>query len=541
MNLRNALRLAWVFSLSAARAKRAKGGRPEGLAKKPVTNVYMSIAAFTLAAAFVYFVLGSKMQAFALTALASQFCIFLPSFTIFMSMTYSLMTELSMSEETGSTDLVNWLPIQAEDFVVGSALTTIYFVSPMISILFGITFSFSLLAGSLSTWTLSAALGVLACFLGALVLEIVRGAMNRVSGSFSGVRGQGAVVLRMVLSIAIIVTISMMFNFSMMMRLVGWFSLSMEGIRFFPVLWPSMIILKQTSGDPVGTLVYSTLSGLFLIAVYSASVKVRRMYWAPTPVSLKLRPMGLSQRRRRLNYIRLGYTEVALIRKDLKSLLRRREMAYLLAIPVMMVLMGLMSTPLGVIMDASIQFEAKTTFLYQCAMAVIVLVLQTSLNAIGQEGEAFVNLVAAPVDAGLLLRAKSVAAFIPVLPVFALFAALFSHIAGVDAMTVAVLIAVGLMMLIAVCSVELAVGVRYANFSGVGRARFVSQEGRLIGLLLSIVSVGTLASPLALHYLGGYINFSTACVLAVIVALGITAGGFKIARRELEKLYEYSY
>ena len=54
MNLRNALRLAWIFSLSASRAKRAKGGSPEGLARKPVTNLIASPVTFALTAAFAF-------------------------------------------------------------------------------------------------------------------------------------------------------------------------------------------------------------------------------------------------------------------------------------------------------------------------------------------------------------------------------------------------------------------------------------------------------------------------------------------------------
>jgi hypothetical protein len=538
VNPRNALRLAWIFCLSAARAKRARGGSPEGLAKKPITNVYMSLVVFTLAAVFVYLVLGVKMEALTVNMLASQLNVFLPAFTVFMSMVYSLMTEFSVSSETASTDIVNWLPIQAGDFVVGSVLTTIYFVSPMVSILFGVAFGLSFRAGSLDIWALSAALGVLGCFLGAMALEIVRGAMNRASGAFSGMKGQGAVILRMVLSVAIIVMISMMFNFSMMMRVVGWFSSGVEGIRYVPVFWPSMLVLKQSSGDQAGALVYSALTGLLLVAVYYASVRVREMYWVPAPVSLKLKPVRIS-RSRGLLFFDSG--EAALIRKDLKSLLRRREMVYMLAIPVMIVLMGLLGTPPDVLMDPSVPLETKTTFLLQCAMGIIVLTLQMALAAFGQEREAFMTLLASPIDASRLLRAKAVAAFIPALPALAIFTALFSYVAATDAVTAGALIVVGLTMLIAVSSVELAVGARFAVFTGDGRARFVTQEGRLIGLLLCVATVGAVSSPLALHFLWGRLSMPVSLVLTEAFTIAMAMVGFRAARGELEKLYEYNY
>jgi hypothetical protein len=511
------------------------------LARNPVTNIYMSLVALSLAAVFTYFVLGANMEAPVLHLLASQLNVFLPAFTLFMSMVYSLMTEFSVSSEAASTDMVNWLPVQAGDYVVGSALTTIYFVSPMVSILLGVALGFSFRTGSLDMWALSTVLGVLGSFLGAMALEIVRGAMNSASGAFSGMKGQGAVLLRMVLSVGIIVVISMMFNFSMMMRVVEWFSSGVEGIRFVPVFWPSMLVLKLSSGDQAGALAYTFLSGLLLVAVYIAGVRVREMYWVPVPVSLKLRPVRMTRSRGILGYLGFGSEEAALIRKDLKSLLRRREMSYLLAVPVMFVLMGVLGTPPDVLMDPSVPLEAKTTFLFQCAMGIIILTLQISLNAVGQEREAFTTLLAAPVDAGQLLRAKATAAFIPALPALAVFAALYRHLTGADVVTTGALILVGLTVLIAVSSVELAVGARYAMFTVDGRSNFVTQEGRLIGLLLGAVTVGVVSSPLAIHFLWSRLSMLLSVVLTEVVTIFVMIAGFRAARGELERLYEYNY
>ena len=541
MNLRNALRLARIFSLSASRAKSNDGGSPEGLASRSVTNLIASPIAFVLAAVFTCLVLGPKMDTFILQVLALQFSVFMPAFTMFMSMVYSLMTEFSKSGEATSSDIVNWLPIQAGDFVAGSVLTTLYFVSPMASLLIGVAFGLSFLAGSLGIWVVGAFVSVLGCILGALALEIARGALNRVSGAFSGVGGQGTVILRMVLSVAIIVAISMMFNFSMMMRVVAWFSSGLAGIRFVPVLWPSMIVLEQASGNTYGAAIYACLSGLLLFAVYIASVRVRELYWAPAPVSLKMKPVRMSRSRGFLGTLGFDSGEAAVIRKDLKSLLRRREMAAILAIPVMVLLMGFMGTPIDVLMDPSAPYESKSTFLFQCAFAVLVLELQLALNAVGQEREEFLNLLSAPMDAGQLLKGKASSALLPALPVLALLSALVSLLASMDAVTLIALILLGGTLLAAVTTVELAVGARYAIFTSGGRTRFVTQEGTIIGMLLGMATVGASLSPLALHYILGYVGILIAYVLTLGTTLVVEYVGLRAARYELEKLYEYNY
>ena len=541
MNLSNALRLARIFCLSASRAKSNEGGSPQGLASRPVTNLIASPIAFTLSAAFTCLVLGPKMDASILQVLALQFSVFMPAFTMFMSMVYSLMTEFSKSGEATSTDIVNWLPIQAGDFVAGSVLTTLYFVSPMASLFIGFAFGLAFQAGSLSIWGVGAVVSVLGCVLGALALEIARGALNRASGAFSGVGGQRAVILRMVLSVAIIVAVSMMFNFSMMMRFVAWFSSGLAGIRFVPILWPSMIVLEQASGNASGAAVYACLSGLLLIAVYLASVRVRELYWAPAPVSLKMKPMRISRSRGLLGALGFDSGEAAVIRKDLKSLLRRREMAAILAIPVMVLLMGFMGTPIGVLMDPSAPLESKSTFLFQCAFAVLVLELQLALNAVGQEREELMNILSAPMDAGRLLKAKAASVLLPALPVLAILSAIVGLLASMDAVTMIALTLLGGTLLGAVSTVELAVGARYAIFTSSGRTRFVTQEGTIIGMLLGMATVGASLSPFALHYILGYVGIPIAFVLTLALTLIIAGVGLRVARRELNKLYEYNY
>ena len=151
------------------------------------------------------------------------------------------------------------------------------------------------------------------------------------------------------------------------------------------------------------------------------------------------------------------------------------------------------------------------------------------------------NLVAAPLDAGRMLRAKFAAAMLPALPVFALFTAFFGYLSGAGTITIAIMTLMCIAMLAAVSSVELALGARYANFSSMGRAQFVAQEGRLIGLLLGMVTIGVSSAPLIILYVRGYIGLPAAGLLSLILALVIAGGGFKVACGELERLYEYDY
>ncbi|TRO46210.1 hypothetical protein E2P65_06120 [Candidatus Bathyarchaeota archaeon] len=174
-------------------------------------------------------------------------------------------------------------------------------------------------------------------------------------------------------------------------------------------------------------------------------------------------------------------------------------------------------------------------------MAVTVLELQIALNAFGQEREAFMNLLAAPMDAGRLLKAKATSALLPATPALALLTALVGVIAPIDPVSLIAAIPLGFTLLVAVASMELAVGVKYAVFTSDGRSRFVTQEGTIIGLLLCVATVGASLSPLALHYTLGYVDAPIAYILTLALTLIIAGVCLMIARVELEKLYEYDY
>ena len=148
------------------------------------------------------------------------------------------------------------------------------------------------------------------------------------------------------------------------------------------------------------------------------------------------------------------------------------------------------------------------------------------------------TLLVSPIDVNRLLRAKAVAALIPALPALVIFTALFSYVAAADAATAGALIVVGLTMLMAVSSVELAVGARFAVFTSDGRANFVTQEGRLIGLLICVATVSAASLPLALHFLWGRVSIPISFILTVAVTIAMAMVGFRAARGELEKLYQ---
>jgi hypothetical protein len=540
VRLGTALRLASVIALASSRGRREGGRTPGGLSKYPVTNLLFSAVIFPVVFLLILgFVGGPRGEDPLLGLLYSQAMIFLPSLLAFLSMMYSFMTEFSQSAGAASTDMVNWLPITVGEFVLGSSLTTMYFISPMVSALLGASLALAFATGMTGLWAFSGLLGLLGCFLGAFSLEVVRALLNRTSQALSRRGGQSALIIRMILSVLLFAAFSIIFNVSFLTRIVGWFAGSISGAWIVPLLWPSLAILSHLGGDSTGALAYSVLSVALTSAFFWLGVLLRARYWAPEPVSVRLRPARKGARERGL-LGGLGFTaaEAAIIRKDLRSLVRRREMVSLLSFPVMMTLMALINSGPNVLWDPASSFLSKLSFLAQIGVGIIFFANYVALSAMGQEGEAFGNLRAAPLEAAALARAKAFAALLPSLAGFAVIMALYvAFTRGVWGTTLSIAV-VGFSLLVEASLLGLAVGSHFPDFRETPRARFFTLKGGILSLLtLSPAALATVAPV----YLSDVMNLSllslpAATAVSLVIAITVSVLSYKTAVSGVERL-----
>lgn len=544
MNLKTALRLAKVIALSSTRSGKARSQTPRGFAKSPVLNLLVSAVLFPLVCLLTRsFVSGPGMDASFLAILYTQITIFIPSFMTFLSMMYSFMFELSQSSSAASTDMVNWLPITVGEFVLGSSLTTMYFVSPLVSAFLGASLGLAMVTGMFSLWVLSGLLGLLGCFLGAFGLEVVRALLNRTTSALSRWGGQSVLMIRMFLSVLLFAAFYVITNVNVLTKIVGWFAGSIRGAWIVPLLWPSLSIMSHIQGDPIGTLAYSILSLLLTSSFFWLGVVLRARYWAPVPVTVRLKPATKSVSGRGL-LGGLGFTsaEAALIRKDLRSLVRRREMVSLLAMPTMFFLMAVINSGPNVLWDPASSFMKKLGFLIQMGMGVTFFAAYVALSGMGQEGKSFSNLQMAPLGAPNVTRAKAAAGLLPSMAGFAVIMALYLTFVRGKWETAIAITAVGLSLLVEASLLGVAVGSRFPDFREVPRARFVTFEGTILGLIaIGLASMVTIA-PIYLGdvVLSGALSLTAATAASLAIASAISYLGYRAAVSGIERLFSHA-
>jgi hypothetical protein len=517
MGFKIALRFASILALSTVRGRKRLGRK---LVRRPIFNLYVSAILF-LVVAVSLFGLAHNVELFLARLVYTQVAIFIPSFVAFFAMMYSLMYEFGQSSGAASTDMINWLPISAGDYVLASTLSTLYYVSPMVAAIIGASLGVAVHLGSLDLFFLSSALGLMSAFLGAFVLEAVRALMNRTSGVLGG-RGRAALYLRMVLSLLLMASFYLVYNTEMLFRIVGWFSGSVNRAWFVPLLWPSLVVVSFMRADSLGVVGYSVLSVATTSLAFVVSARLRSRYWAPAPVSYRMGSSGVSITGRG-GFGLLGFSApvAALIRKDLRSLVRRREMWRVIIMPFLFVMYMFINAEYSFLWDSTLSPLERTARLAGFGIVAVLFALYMALSSIGQEGGSFDNLRGPPLTAGQITKAKVAASFIPAASLFSLLLlVLIAVIRPPWEMAVAFAV-VGALLVLEATLCGMVGGAWYPSFREVPQAIYFTPWGSIVSMFILVVAALGTVAPVSLSVAGALLGLGLAWATAISAAIAI--------------------
>jgi hypothetical protein len=541
LNFKIILHFAKILALSSVRAKREKGSVPTGFAKSPKVNLIVGLAGFPVAAFLVINFAGVFLEDLSASMFMLQVSIFLPSLMTLAAIMYGMLFEFSQSSSVGSSDVINWLPIHAVEFVLASVISMLYFLAPLLGIIFGATFGLSLSTNMLDVGLFSLAVSTLGLFLGAFILEIIRAITNRVSSTVYKRSGRTAVAVRMVIFIIIFVVFMLISNVNFLFSILEQFMGGIESAFFLPILWPSLTIMSYLATETLQVLIYAMLSIVFTALLLWTSVKLREKYWVPAPFAIKLassKPYTPKQ-----GFLgSLGFTaaEAALIKKDFRGLTRRKEMIVWIAVPLGISVISLFSTQSS-LATAATTIDRLALF-WGPLIGVFMFAFYLALTGIGQEGSAFLNLRIIPLKEKEVVKAKLATALIPSVCAMVIVTAVI-HVIIQPRLEALIAIAVTLFAVLFECSfVGLAVGSQFPDFTEIPRARFVDQKGVWLGMLIIAGCVGVTFFPLFLYAYPILWTFPLllAPVLSAIAGVLICYASYRSTLSSLQKLTQQS-
>lgn len=508
-------RLAATLVASQLRSGRSSSdpasffGRPELIA---VIDVVLFFFVFGVTAGAVR---ASGLPASQLTALANASLPFLPLIAVGVVLIAGVLFELTSTAKFTGSDAANWLPLTPTEYVVASATAIAYTYSPAVALTLGGLLTFALFGGILSAYLVTVLLTIAALFEGALLVEMVRSATQRASGAGSGRRGQLALVFRAVVFIVVILAIQFAFNPVFLLAVTQRISAVRFATALIPVFWATEALSQWTAGNVLFGAAFAAGHIAFVgLLVYLASA-LRGRYWVPESAEIRLDEHRYAARNPVLALLGLSPQESALVSKDLKGLLRRREMVPTLVLPVIAVILMLAEGNL-------FGRFGSVVWVGWIAGFFSLLVAGTS---IGQERRAFQSLYAYPVSIGNLVRAKVVFALLPSLLVSVAVGLVVSIYFGFSLAVTA-----GIVLLLATLSVVLTFwglvfAARYSDFQDRPRPQFLRPSGMLAAtssgmvFLFGILIPGTFALLVPSDF----------SVPLALVSVGIAAGAIGLA------------
>jgi hypothetical protein len=436
------------------------------------------------------------------SGLLESVLVIMPAIVLGVLLVMGIVLEVSAGASFASSDTVNWLPVKASEYVAASAFSLLAYYSVFPVAIISATLPFSIVYGLQGAWALATFLSIFSIGISASVLEIMRAVLNRFSSSFYRRGGQAALAVRAIGGVIAIIAFQSIFYPTVYEHFLGVVTANVGPTWFVPILWASVSVIAFASGNFGVSVLFAILAVGLSLGLFYGAVAARTRYWVPMPPSIRISTAAYKPRRR------IGILDTkqwALATKDLRGLIRRREMLRILALP-------------GSFLIISFLTGASGGFSFSIFFGVFIVAFSTlfvGMTSVGAEGRSILNLYLAPLRAKDFVLGKS----IPPIIYGSIFGVLFYVISAlISRSTVSlapflVLASIGLAFEMAFLGIFL--GVKFPNFSESPRAAFISQTGGLLAFPLAVLIGGVSIGPLLFTLFFG-MGFSTILVSFVI-------------------------
>ena len=440
--------------------------------------------------------------------------------------TMGLLWEVNASTEAESTDAINWLPITPGEYVAASALSTSYTYSPLLMVAFGYSLPIGLLTGNLAGFLVLVPIALLSTSVGSVSVEILRSALSSASTAFNRLGGRITVIVRIFGIILILLVTQLLFSGVFLIQIISSLVGTAAATSFVPVFWPTLTITKLLQSDFLGSAGFLGLSIMLFLLLSYAALSLRARYWAVTPTAIHFAGAGSVSGPSRLAYLGLSSASVAMLKREIRSATRRKEVVRLMAIPIIMPIMisfPAIFSPAPSTSSGPAQIDPiflVIPFLFGIGLGSLFL----GMTSIGQEGRRLWNISTLPVSAKMLVKSKIMFTSLVSCIGLGLGGVVSALLLHASMFVILGFLSLGVLVILAETSLGVAIGSRFPDFSDGPRPRFVTVVGSIIGAVLGIVEMAIMALPLILSFLLRTF-FTILLPLEFVLALSGAVGG----------------
>lgn len=522
MNWSVVLSLANVLYKSYFRASSRRGG---SFWSKPIALVILDVIVFIAPFGLISWALPLIPTEFSSTIhqASLQALVVLPVLLTSGVILGGLLFELGQSTSLATSEAVNWLPVSPNEYILASSTSLEFAYSPLLCLTLGAVIPLGLSLGVLWVIPFFILFSILGFIWGAVLVEALRAVMNRLSTSLYKKSGRFGLVLRIVLVVVLIVAVQLAFNPYILYIALSGIVAGVNLAWFLPVVWPSVAIASSLAADAFRTVAFALLSLIFTLVIFEGAAKLRARYWSPVPTVITVStstvyiPSGRS-------FGWLNPTAFALARKELRSLVRRKDMSRFLAIPVVFVVASFLPA-IEAGAGASSALSA-VRFIVLGESSFIIPLLLSSIS-VGQEGKSIANIYMLPISVDEFVNGKLFLSWVMSTIGIFVIVLLLQFVAPIAPLFLLASLVTAIFNVFIQSYVGLATGSRYPNFTTGPRARYITITGFILAFIIGgLATLGTFV-PLLVYLatgfsspLGGGSNGSILFTMVLTAAIG---------------------
>lgn len=501
MNWSTVVSLATVLYKSYFRASRL--GR-RSLLSKPIALVFLDAVLFLAPFGLLSYLLPLVPREFAsmIRPLAIQVLVVLPVILTSAVVLAGILFELGQTTSLSSSEAVNWLPVSPGEYIVASSASLEFTYSPLLFICLGVTIPLALSLDMLWVIPFFVSISVLAFIWGAVIVEVLRAVMNRISTTLYKKSGRLGVILRLALIVVLLVAVQIAFNPYILYTALSSIVNGVNLAWFVPMIWPSVAVASSLAPDAMRTTAFTLLSLLFTLLIFETAARLRAKYWSPVPVTIAVStstvyiPKGKS-------LLWLDPTAFAIALKELRSLARRKDMARFLAIPVMLVVASFLPI---LTTDANRGTAMSGVGFVLLVETSLILPVMLSSITIGQEGRSIANIYMLPISADELVKGKLFLSWVISGAGILAIALLMQFLAPVVTLQLSAALVAVVFNIFIEGYVGLGTGSRYPNFNVGPRARYLTFTGFIIAFTMGGLATLATFTPSILYQATGFLT-----------------------------------
>jgi hypothetical protein len=340
-------------------------------------------------------------------------------------------------------------------------------------------------------------LSMLSLLLGAFIVEFLKAIMNRVSSTVYKKRGRLALAMRLIALIFLFAIVQLAFQPYFLYWVLGEIVGGVEVAWAVPFVWSSAALIGLASHDLSRVVLFGLFSSLFTITAYEVASQLRRRYWSPVPISISISMDGSGEYLPRDSTgIGFGFNPLAsvLAMKEFRALLRRKDLARFMAIPVVVAISFLVPT-----LASPSDMSGRGPGFFLAAFIPFMVPFMFSSITIGQEGNSIMNLLSLPITPTDIIKGKLAPAWlISGIAVSGVIAGL-EILAPLGLSSALATLVVASMAIVVNSFIGLGVGTRWPDYTVGARNRYVTMKGYLIGFVLAGLTTLTVFAPVGLH------------------------------------------